>query len=134
MQSGFVAPAVRQSICSRTYWTASRFYRCSCGIIFVSLILLILLGIFVVGPARDGLNLKPATCTVKSSRYQGSESCSCGKYCTSSFRCLKIYVDYQPKGKTKNVTNVLLHDTVYEHNDYIKVGSKVPFHSNSIKI
>lgn len=127
MQSGFVAPAVRRSICSRSFWTASRFYRCSAGIIFVSLILLILLGIFVVGPARDGLNLKPAICTVKDSRYDGSESCNCGKYCTSSFRCLKIYVDYQPKGKTTNFTDVLLHDTVYEHNDYIKVRLKYYF-------
>ncbi|XP_031569253.1 calcium-activated potassium channel subunit beta-4-like [Actinia tenebrosa] len=124
MQSGFVvAPAIRQSICSRSLWTASRFYRCSAGIIFVSLILLILLGIFVVGPARDGLNLKPATCTVKSYQRGVSESCSCGKYCTSSFPCLKIYVDYQPEGKMTNVTDVLLHDTVYEHNDYIKCST-----------
>ncbi|KXJ10248.1 calcium-activated potassium channel subunit beta-4 [Exaiptasia diaphana] len=112
-------PAVRQSLCSRGFWTASRCYRCTASFAFFGLVLLILLGIFIVGPAIDGLSLKPATCTVQNTKMSDkAQSCSCGKYCSSSFPCLKIYVSYKPKGQDKNVSNVLLHDTVYEHNDY----------------
>lgn len=115
-------PAVRQSLCSRSFWTASRCYRCSASFAFVGLVLLILLGIFIVGPAIDGLSLKPATCSVQTSKVADkAQSCSCGKYCSSSFPCLKIYVSYTPKGHDKNMSNVLLHDTVYEHNDYSQV-------------
>lgn len=118
-------PAVRQSICSRSYWTASRCYRCSASVAFVCLVLLILLGVFIVGPAIDGLSLKPATCRVQSSKIGDSQSCSCGKYCSSSFPCLKIYVSYKSEEGNKNVSNVLMHDTVYENNDYEEVRSLI---------
>lgn len=126
MQTLQAPAAVRQSICSQSFWTARRCYRITASIAFVGLVLLIILGVFVVSPAIDGLSLKPATCTVIGSKISGMQSCSCGKYCSSSFPCLKIYVSYSSKDH-RNVTNVLLHDTVYENNDNSQVLKRTHF-------
>ncbi|XP_032231362.2 calcium-activated potassium channel subunit beta-4 [Nematostella vectensis] len=112
------SPAIRRSICSRQFWTASRCYRISVGLGVISFLVLIILGVLVISPAIDGLSLRPATCTVIRSEIQGKMSCRCGKYCSSFHPCLKIYVDYVPEDfPDRNITNRMFHDTVYENSD-----------------
>ena len=66
----------------------------------MGVILLIILGVLLVHPALNDIQLKSAQCTVISSDVTDQEkSCDCGRYCTSYYPCLQIQVTFHANGR-----------------------------------
>jgi len=122
--------AIRQGIAnnvtviSRTYHRRSCTYRLArLGIAFlvVGISLLIMLGVIVIRPTLNDMQLQSSRCTVISSEYtQEDMSCDCGRYCTSYYPCLQIQVFYFAKGKRQIA---YLYQDVYDDKNKCSVQS-----------
>ncbi|KAJ7379895.1 potassium large conductance calcium-activated channel, sub M, beta member 4 [Desmophyllum pertusum] len=88
-----------------------RLTRLGITLFLMGVILLIILGVLLVHPALNDIQLKSAQCTVISSdvTYQ-AKSCDCGRYCTSYYPCLEIQVTFHANGR-KQTAN--LYENVY---------------------
>ncbi|CAH3043739.1 unnamed protein product [Pocillopora meandrina] len=102
-------------VISRRYPRRSCAYRLTrLGVSFflVGLVLLIVLGVLIVHPTMNDMKLKKAVCTVTSSEMTGEDkSCSCGRYCSSSYPCLEIRVGYHASGEEHTA---YLYENVYD--------------------
>lgn len=110
------------TVISRTYHRRSCTYRLArLGIAFlvVGISLLIMLGVIVIRPTLNDMQLQSSRCTVISSEYtQEDMSCDCGRYCTSYYPCLQIQVFYFAKGKRQIA---YLYQDVYDDKNKVRI-------------
>lgn len=108
-------------VISRRYPRRSCAYRLTrLGVSFflVGLVLLIVLGVLIVHPTMNDMKLKKAVCTVTSSEMTGEDkSCSCGRYCSSSYPCLEIRVGYHASGEEHIA---YLYENVYDSKNKVR--------------
>ncbi|XP_078682055.1 calcium-activated potassium channel subunit beta-3-like [Branchiostoma floridae x Branchiostoma belcheri] len=79
-----------------------------CTGMFISVALIIMLGILIVKPAIYGRAFKPTTCTVTSADYKERVDCSCGRNCYTQMPCLVVMVTYHNR-KNGSATG-MIHD------------------------
>ena len=102
---------------SRRTWTY-RLTRLGCALFVVGLILVIILGVLIVRPSIKDTKLKKTQCLVVSSEENGDMSCKCGRYCSSSYPCVKIRVAYNPAGKES--MSVTLYQDVFDDKNEVR--------------
>lgn len=89
-----------------------RLARLGVSFLLVGLVLLILLGVLIVHPTMNDMKLESAECRVISSEVTVVEkSCSCGRYCSSSYPCLEITVSFNAGGEEHSA---YLYENVYD--------------------
>ena len=119
--------AIQQGI-ANTVIVRRRYGRRSCtyrlarflvGLGLAGVILLIILGVVVVHPTLNDMKLKSAECRVISSQITDEEkSCSCGRYCSSSYPCLEIRVSFNANGEGHTA---YLYETVYNDKNKVRI-------------
>ena len=123
-QESAIRQGIAATVVTQTYRRRSCTYRLArlgIGFLLIGVTILITLGILIVRPAMNDLQLQRAQCKVISSEYTQEEvSCSCGRYCSSHYPCLQIQVAYiSAKGKWQTA---YLYQDVYDDKNKVRIN------------
>lgn len=124
IRQGIAATVVRRPTFGRRSCTY-RLARLGIMLFILGLVLLIVLSVLIVGPALNDTQLKRSRCTVISSELTGVDmKCDCGRYCSSSYPCLKIQVSYDTNAKQHTA---YLYKDVYATKNKVRVVTLLYF-------